>query len=197
MKHAVILGHPSPQSFAHSVVAAYCNALNVLGHQAIVHDLYALGFSPCLRADEIPRPTGFSPADDVQAERAAITGADVFVFVYPLWFNAPPAIVTGYVQRVFGMGFGYGPIHQGGNEPLLRGKRMLSFTSSGSSSEWLKSEGAWSALTNLFDRHVADVCGFTVLDHIHVGGLSSQTPPAFIDAQLANVTAVANRLFKL
>jgi len=196
MKHAVILGHPSPQSFAHSVAGAYRNAVTTLGHQAIVRDLYALDFDPCLRSEEIPRPAGFSPAAGVQAERAAIADADVFVFVYPLWFNAPPAIVSGYVQRVFGMGFGYGPIHEGGNEPLLRGKRMLSFTSSGSSSEWLKSEGAWSALTTLFDHHVADVCGLSVLDHVHVGGLTSQTPPAFVEAQLANVTAVVNRLFK-
>jgi putative NADPH-quinone reductase len=82
----------------------------------------------------------------VAAERAAIKDAAVFVFFYPLWFNVPPAILSGYVQRVFGMGFGYGPQKGGQNQRLLLGRSLLSFSSSGAPAEWLRQEGGWEAL---------------------------------------------------
>ena len=56
---------------------------------------------------------------------------------------------------------------QGGNEPLLTGKQLISFTSSGAPQRWLKETGAWDAMRNLFDEHVAAVCGLTLVDHIH------------------------------
>jgi NAD(P)H dehydrogenase (quinone) len=70
-----------------------------------------------------PRPAGFAPGADVARERELLADADVFAFIYPLWFNVPRAVVTGYVQRVFGMGFGYGPIREGRNQPLPEGRR--------------------------------------------------------------------------
>ncbi len=195
MKHVVIVGHPNAESFALSVAKTYRETAEELGHQVVMRDLYRANFDPRLHDAEIPRPAGFAPDEDVRAERALLADADVFAFVYPLWFNVPPAIVTGYVQRVFGMGFGYGPISEGGNRPLLRPKRLISFSSSGSPAEWLRTEGAWDSLRNLFDQHVADVCGLTVLDHRHYGRVTPSTPPARIEAHLRDVRATVERLF--
>ena len=58
------------------------------------------------------------------AERGVLAEADVFAFVYPLWFNAQPAILKGYVDRVFSLGFGFAP-GAGGTEPLLAGLGMF------------------------------------------------------------------------
>lgn len=197
LKHAIILGHPRAQSFNASVAHAYQTAVERLGHATLLRDLYHCDFDPRLQAGEIPRPEGFAAALDVAAEREVIADADVFVFVYPLWFNAPPAIVTGYVQRVFGMGFGYGPIRAGGNQPLLLGRRMLTFSSSGAPAEWLRTEGGWDALRNIFDSHVADVCGMTLLDHRHYGRVLNTAPAARIDAHLRDVDATVSRFFGL
>lgn len=171
MKHAVILAHPSETSFAATVAAAWCGAARAAGHKVEVRDLYRLGFDPCLRESEIPRPTGFAAGEDVQAERKLIGDADVFVFVYPLWFYAPPAMMKGYVDRVFGMGFGYGPQSHGGNRQLLDGRALLSFTSSGAPAFWLEKNGDLAAIRRLFDVHMAGVCGLRVLDHVHFGGV--------------------------
>src|SRR5262245_48809482 len=140
-KHAVIVGHPNDTSFTQSVAQTYKEAAEARGKPVIVRDLYRIGFDPRLEASEIPRPTGFGAPPDVTVERALLADVDVFCFVYPLWFYTPPAIVSGYIQRVFGMGFGYGPIREGANQRLLLGRSMISFTSSGSPSEWLRSEG--------------------------------------------------------
>ncbi|MGE5501766.1 MAG: NAD(P)H-dependent oxidoreductase [Ignavibacteriales bacterium] len=166
MRHAVIVAHPNAHSFTIHMAQAYTHAAHARHDTVFVRDLYRMGFDPCLKEGEVPTPKGFAPAEDVKAEREMIHEADVFAFFYPLWFNAPPAILKGYIDRVFGMGFGYG-MGEGGNEPLLRGRRMISFTSSGAPQRWLKETGSWDAMRKLFDEHVAGVCGFTVIDHIH------------------------------
>jgi NAD(P)H dehydrogenase (quinone) len=125
MKHAVIVAHPSARSRTSSAAKAYASAVKAAGDDVVVRDLYRLGFDPCLKADEIPRPSGYQAASDVVAERDALSDVGVFALVYPFWFNAPPAILKGYVDRVFSMGFGYGPM-TGGTEPLLEGRKLIS-----------------------------------------------------------------------
>ncbi|HEY8002770.1 MAG TPA: NAD(P)H-dependent oxidoreductase [Phenylobacterium sp.] len=194
MKHAVIIAHPNEKSLACAVGQAYADAVTALGQAVVVRDLYRIGFDPCLKASEIPSPSGFHFGPDVIAEREQLADVDVFAFVYPFWFNAPPAILKGYVDRVFSMGFGYGPA-LGGTEPLLDGKKLISFTSSGAPESWVRETGAMQALMALFDHHVAAMCGLQLLDHVHVGGIVSDiTPEAFADV-LEGVRAAVKTQF--
>lgn len=193
MKHVVIVAHPNPDSFTLSVARAYCEAVQARGEVALMRDLYRMGFDPCLKAHEIPRP-GFEAAEDVKAERALIRDAKVFAFVYPLWFNAPPAMLKGYVDRVFTMGFGYGPIQGGGNQPLLTDCSMISFTSSGAPMDWLEQDGTWNAIREVFDTHVARVCGLRGLGHIHFGGVVADLPQEVVQARLDEVRDTVARL---
>lgn len=172
MKHAIILAHPNPKSLNASVAAAYAESVQALGHQFVVRDLYRMDFDPCLKACEIPTADGFHFGDDVVAERKLLADIDVFTFVYPFWFNAPPAILKGYVDRVFSMGFGYEP-GQGGTESLLDGKKLISFTTSGAPEHWVRETGAMQTLMSLFDRHLGAMCGLHVVDHVHAGGIVS------------------------
>jgi NAD(P)H dehydrogenase (quinone) len=194
MKHALIIGHPNPKSFTHSVAAAYADAVRRLGHEVLVRDLYAMGFNPCLGQAEVPTPQGYEPGEDVKAERALIASVNVFAYFYPLWFNAPPAIVKGYADRVFGMGFGYSPFQHGGNQPLLTGRKMVCFSSSGAPKQWLVKEGAWAALRNLFDQHLAEVCGFTLLDHVHLGGVYPGMSEHLVTEHFRTVRGAVDRL---
>lgn len=170
MKHAVILAHPARTSLNRSIAQAYADTVTRLGHEVIVRDLYAMRFDPCLKAAEIPGPKAPAFRPDVRRERAMLADVDVFALVYPFWFNAPPAILKGYVDRVFGMGFGFGPTF-GGTEPGLKGRKLISFTTSGAPDFWVRDTGALGALTRLFDSHLGGVCGLTVVDHLHFGGM--------------------------
>lgn len=187
MRHAVIVGHPNPESFTLSVARTYCDAARARGDGADIRDLYAIGFDPRLQAHEIPGALNFAARKDAVAERERLAEADVFAFVYPLWFNAPPAMVKGYVERVFGMGFGYGPFSGGGNAPLLTGKKMITFSTSGAPGPWLQQQPAWAAIRELFDAHVAAVCGLTVLDHVHFGGIHAGMSDAAAQNALTQV----------
>ena len=135
MKHAVIVAHPDARSLTRSIAEAYAKSVRALGQEVLVRDLYSMGFDPCLKASEIPSPAGFRFEADVVAERKLLADVDVFALVYPFWFNAPPAILKGYVDRVFSMGFGYEP-GLGGTESLLDGKKLISFSLSGAPEHW-------------------------------------------------------------
>lgn len=195
-KHVIIVAHPNAESFNLSVARVYRESVEALGATTLVRDLYRLGFDPALKDSEIPRPAGFAPEPDIAAERALIGDAQVFAFIYPLWFNTPPAMLLGYIQRVFGMGFGYGAQRSGQNARLLLDRSMISFSSSGAPAEWLRTEGGWNALRKLFDDHVAEVCGMNVLEHRHYGRVLNSTPACRIEAHLEDVRATVVRCFK-
>lgn len=171
MKYAVVLAHPKPTSFCAAVAKTCAATLEASGAQVIVRDLYALDFDPRLKAGELPTGHGWSPAPDVVAERALLTDIDGFVFVYPFWFNAPPAILKGYADRVLSMGFGYQPGPHGA-DPLLVGKTLLSISTSGAPEHWVDSTGALTALMTVFDLHLAAVTGLRVVGHEHLGGIT-------------------------
>lgn len=194
MKHAIIVAHPNAESFNLSMARAYASAVEGLGGEVVLRDLYRIGFDPRLADSEIPRARGFAPGEDVKAERALIGDADVFVFVYPLWFNSPPAMLKGYIERVFSTGFGFGPGH-GGIEPLLKGRRMVSITSSGAPKDWVVQTGAWAAMRTLFDDHVSAVCGMSVVEHLHFGEIMPGITAEAVEACADKVRAMVRTHF--
>ena len=193
-KHAVIVAHPEPESFTLSVARAYCDAVEARGQRAVLRDLYRLRFDPVLKAAERPTGAPFIASADVQAELDALAGADVFVLVYPVWFGAPPAMIKGYVERVFGAGLSepLGGIHRKKpSHKLLGGKRLLSITSSGSTKRWLDEQGAWLSLQTLFDGYLARAFWMNTPDHLHFDAIIPGIDPAAVRARLAEVEARA------
>lgn len=194
MKHALIIAHPKAESFTATVARRYAAACQRLGHSTIVRDLYRMKFDPCLKAEEMPWAPAVQPGADVLAERALIGDCDVFAFFYPLWLNTPPAMMKGYLERVFGFGFAYGA---GGHSynPLLTGRKLICFSSGGAPSGWFNQSGALEALCVLFDDYFAKLCGMTSLDHVHVGSLTPGASAAFIDARLDEVEKTVRQHF--
>jgi NAD(P)H dehydrogenase (quinone) len=193
MKHAVIFSHPRGHSFTASVAGAYRDAAESLGHTVLVRDLYRMKFAPCLKAEELPGKES-RIGDDVQEERALIGDASVFVLVYPLWMNAPPAMIKGYLERVFGFGFAYGSEGRS-STPRMQGRKLLSFSSSGAPAEWLRQSGNFAAIHQLYDYYLADLCGFTPLEHVHFGNIVPGATAEFIQARLAQVRATVEKHF--
>lgn len=194
MKHAVIVAHPRRRSFTLAMAEAWAEAAGAAGAEVVVRDLYRLGFDPLMHEDELPDHAGFAPRADVVQERRLIGDAGVFVLVYPLWFNATPAMMKGYIDRVFGMGFGYGPPSGGGNQPLLTGRRLVSFTASGAPQHWVEASGAWAAMQAHFDEHLAAVCGLELAGRYNFGGVHAGVRDDAVARHLDEVRARAAAL---
>ncbi len=187
MHHLIVAAHPDTHSFTLSMARAYATTVIESGQTSNLRDLYRMGFDPCLPKNELPWSTAFSLGEDVLLEQAATRKADVIVLVYPLWFNAAPAILKGYVDRVFGLGFGFSEQRQGGNQPLLGDKKLVSFTCSGAPQHWVESSGAWAAMQTHFDQHLAAVTGMQLIGHHNIGGILPDLPKETVDRHLDDV----------
>lgn len=165
--HLVILGHPAPDSFNHAIARTFCEAVEECGQRATLHDLYANGFDPLLKADERPNETSIVIADDVRAELALVGGAANITLVYPIWYGMPPAIITGYVDRVLGTGLTGRDIRNGHIHSLTRDKRLTLLTTSGSTLAWLSERGQWLGLREAFDYYLEFIFSFASSDHEH------------------------------
>lgn len=128
----------------------FAGTVRAPGHTAVQRELYRLGFDPVLKPEELPWSEAPAIQPDVAAERTLLRDADVHVLVHPFRLNAPPAIMKGYLERVFGFGFGYGAGGHSDN-PFHTGCQLLSFTSSGAPLAWLQKTGAFDAVRTLFD----------------------------------------------
>ncbi|SDS96034.1 NAD(P)H-dependent oxidoreductase [Microlunatus soli] len=127
--HALwVLAHPERDSLNAALRDAGVAALRSQGWQVTESDLYAMGWEPTL-----VRPGGA----DVAAEQAKLLVADLVVLQFPLWWYGQPAILKGWIDRVFESGFGYdvvdpqtGRVRKYG-DGLLTGKRALAVVTAG------------------------------------------------------------------
>ena len=107
----LVYTHPSDLSFTREVRDAFLGGLNDAGHTHTVSDLYATGFRPELTAEEYERESGRRPdahiPDDVATEHARLDAADVWAFIYPVWWADCPALLKGWFDRVWTVGFAY------------------------------------------------------------------------------------------
>jgi NAD(P)H dehydrogenase (quinone) len=192
-RHAVILCHPDPGSFNHVVAEAYCNAVRGAGQEIVLRDLYALGFDPVLKANE--RPTVAHPvrSRDVMAELELISGSDVFVLIYPIWFGSPPAMMKGYIERVLGTGVRPEAIQKRVGTDLLGGKRLLSLTTSAASNSWLNEQGQEQGLSSVLDQYLVHAFGMHSQDHKHFDRITPDLSEQFADQYFLEVVTHARR----
>jgi NAD(P)H dehydrogenase (quinone) len=189
-KHAIIASHPDAESFTLTVANRYADAVRAHGHEAVVRDLYRLKFNPVLGS----RERRGMPAKDVGLEWAALGKVDVFVLVYPIWFGVPPAMLVGYVDRVFGAGRSRGQDGEGGPGELLAGKRLVSLTSSGSMKAWLSEKGVLGSLRTVYDRYFSDVFGFVETHRFHFDGIVEDLPARDVAMHLHEVENAAREV---
>lgn len=186
IKHAVIVCHPSEDSFTMSMANRYVETVRGLGQEVVVRDLYRLGFDPVLHEEE----RHGHPGADVSAEWAALGKADVFVLVYPIWFGAPPAMLKGYIDRVFGAGRVLGD----GERGRLAGTRLVSLTASGTMRAWLSEKGVLGSLRTVFDRYLSDVFGFVETARYHFDGVGPEMEEKDVGFHLAEVEKAAKEV---
>ena len=99
MKALVILGHPATDSFNQALATAILGTWQTAGIATDFHDLTAEGFNPCLT----PSEARGNPTQDplVQAHIAQLTACDLLAIIHPNCWGAPPAIMKGWIDRVF------------------------------------------------------------------------------------------------
>lgn len=98
MRTLIILGHPDKNSFTSKLADAYENGAKEKGGDVMRLNLVELRFDPILRKG-YKGPQTLEP-DLVEAQRL-LKWANHVVFVFPLWWSSPPALLKGFIERVF------------------------------------------------------------------------------------------------
>lgn len=117
---AIIVGNPRKDTFSEALAHAYARGAEAGGHEVKTFVLSRLSFDPILH-DGFAKPQPLEP--DLAAAQAAIGNADHIVFIFPLWFGTLPALLKGFIERVFQPGFAItGTIKEGTYRALLSKK---------------------------------------------------------------------------
>lgn len=194
MRHLVIAAHPSTRSFNHAVVEAYTSELIARGHRIECRDLYAASFNPVLSARDLAAVARGKPAKDIKVEQVAIRRADVLTLISPLWWSGFPAMLKGYLDRVFCAGFAY--VIKGEDYlPGLSGKKGAIITTSGATAEELKSGGVLRALRTIYDEGLMEFCGIEIVRHLYLSGIDPAMSRADGEQRLETVRRFVRRAF--
>ncbi|MFO7843458.1 MAG: NAD(P)H-dependent oxidoreductase [Bacteroidales bacterium] len=167
MNHLIIIAHPRKDSLNYKVKDSITEAFKEQGDNVKIRDLYAISFRPVLGYDELKYLKEGNVCPDILVEQSYISWADELTIIYPLWWNAFPAILKGYIDRVFTHGFAF-KVTDKGIEGLLRGKRVRLITSAGMDERSLKKMNIFESLKTTQDQGVFEFCGMEAIDHIYI-----------------------------
>ena len=144
MQAHVVLAHPEPKSFNAHLAGVARQALERQGWSVSLTDLYDIGFDPCERPEHYA-PRLNAERFDVQAEQrhasaedsipdvvrreiANLDRADLLILQYPMWWHLPPAMLKGWIDRVFIYGAVYTSKQRFENGRFVSKRAMLSVT---------------------------------------------------------------------
>lgn len=127
MKLLIIYTHPNHQSLNDAFLQQVIKGSEENGkiEEIRVTDLYAEGFNPVLVFNAQKRRRDLDKDPELVPYWENIRWADKIVFIYPIWWGRPPAMLMGFIDRIFVSGFGYRS--KGGLLPegLLKGKSVV------------------------------------------------------------------------
>jgi len=208
LKALIVLAHPECESFNAALASAACETLERLGHEARVSNLHQRQFAPdehgrhySLRKDvsrfDAQAEQRYSAEHDalpldVQRELDDLLWADLVVLQFPLWWFGLPAILKGWMDRVFVYGKVYSSsrrLHTG----VCRGKRAMLSVTAGSSAAACVHDGQEGDTRLILwpINYALHYVGFTVLEPVLITGVrvgfsreDAATQERYLNAQL-------------
>ncbi|MBA1431904.1 NAD(P)H-dependent oxidoreductase [Pseudomonas fluorescens] len=164
MHALIVVAHHDPQSLTRSVAEHVAAGLSASDHTFEIADLAAEGFDPrYTAADHLVHRSRATPPADVLAEQARIERADALVVVFPIYWWSMPALLKGWIDRVFvnGWAIDYGP-----DLPVTKKLRHLKvhLLALGAADESaFDRHGYAKAMRTQIDYGIFDYCGAQVL----------------------------------
>jgi putative NADPH-quinone reductase len=158
-----VLCNPRPGSFTLALAAHAKETLSGLGHEVLFHDLYKERFDPVLDAPELAR--SFSLDGLVQVYCRELAAADGLVVFHPDWWGQPPAVLKGWIDRVFRQGVAYDlegdDFSEKSWKPLFTGKKGLVFCTSDE-----EEKSTPRTLETLWTESILGRCGMQAACHV-------------------------------
>ncbi|MBE4947561.1 NAD(P)H-dependent oxidoreductase [Chryseobacterium culicis] len=165
MRHLIIYTHPNENSLNHNLLNTVVETLHARNEEVVVRDLYAIGFDPVLSLNDMQGQRMGKVSADVKTEQEYISWAEQITFIYPIWWTGLPAVMKGYIDRVFSYGFAY-RYDQGVQKGLLKGKTTIIINTHGKSHDEYEKTGMDKALTLTSDNGIFIYSGLEIIRHL-------------------------------
>ena len=194
MHALIVVAHPNPRSLtlsiAQSIAAGVTRADG--GHTAEIADLAAEGFDPRFTtADHAVHDRAGPPPPDVLAEQARLDDADALVLVYPIYWWSMPALLKGWIDRVFSNGWAYDSSPDTGLVKKLHRLNVHLVGIGGADRGTYIRHGYFDAMNTQIAHGIFDFCGAHVVQSHFM--LEAQTKDAMDNHAFAQ--AIGRRLF--
>ena len=177
MNALLVIAHPSLASFSHAMAAVALGVLSARGYQCHFHDLYAEHFDPVQPLVESANVSSEDPL--VEQHCAQLQAADLVLIFHPNWWSQPPAILKGWIDRVFRLGVAYayppGVGFDGAPVGLLRARHALVFNTS-NTPQAREREVFGDPLDTLWRTSVFALCGVPSVVRRMYAPMASSTP---------------------
>ncbi len=195
MNVLIVFAHPERESLNGTLKELAVDTLTGEGHQVQVSDLYVMNWKAVLDEGDFPERMNkelFNPImeqlnavkegaipQDVKEEMDKVLWADLIIFQFPIWWSNFPAILKGWVDRVFynGFAFNLAKMELYANGPLKGKKAMLSFTT-GAPRELYTAEGPHGeieVLIKYFNHLLFEFVGMEALPYFAIFGPGDMT----------------------
>lgn len=165
MDYLIIYAHPNPKSFNHAILEEVEKKLRQAGKTYQVRDIYALKFNPILAGPDFVALKNGQPLPDIKSEQDLIRQVKTLIFIHPIWWFNMPAILKGYIDRVFSHGFAYAADEKEGLKGLLTDKQVVILNTTGGPEENYKKFGFNEALKSTIEIGTFGLCGMKVALH--------------------------------
>lgn len=154
----VVVAHHRADSLTRHTADRAAARLEAAGYRIDLLDLHTEGFDPRMNEADQPdwgnREKAYS--DEVHAHMRRILDADAVVAVFPVYWQSVPALLKGWIDRVWNYGFAYGR-----SRPRLAGRRILWLGLAGATADDPVVEGMQSLLETNLSEGIAYYCGFS------------------------------------
>ncbi len=164
MKHLIVYAHPNPASLNAFLKDTLIEHLSGNNHEVVIRDLYRQNFNPILSLEDMQDQRLGDVASDIKIEQDFITWADCITLIHPIWWTGLPAILKGYIERVFSYGFAY-RYDQGIQNGLLSGKQIVIINTQGKSKAEYEAAGMDKALKLTSESGIYTYSGLEVKQH--------------------------------
>ncbi len=159
MKHLIIYSHLNPASFTKAIVDEIETIAKARGDEIKTIDLYGEKFNPVLEFPDIEHMfMGKEAPEDVSKYQELVSWADHLTVVYPMWWGQMPAMLKGFIDRVFANGYAFSYTEKG-PEGLLQGKSAHLYICTGNPDDYYEQSGMHSAQERINDGGVFGFCG--------------------------------------
>lgn len=188
MRTLIVTAHPDPQSLTHAVAAQIAAGLRTAGHANVtMADLSAEGFDPRFSQDDLAAHHRRAPSPtDVLQEQARLDGADALVLVFPVYWWAMPALLKGWIDRVFSNGWAYDDGGANGVVKKLGHLDVHLVALGGADDRTWQRRGYRAAMKTQIETGIFDYCGAPVVSSTLLLEVDS-TDPAPLLAQALQI----------